>query len=477
MEASPEQVAATGAGPGGWGRDPIDADDGYRPAGSAGRQVPAWTLEKARTYSVAAYRSNPMARAIVDTYTSFAVGDHGVSYQCTNPEVRAVVEEFWTDPRNNVARLQELWLRDHMLTGESVLELMSGPVSGVVRFSPIDPAAVEDVSLHRGNPLWPAELLVRVGASDAEVFTVAGVDDATGLRDGQVQFWSSWKALMTDRRGFPFLGPVLDWLDAYDNVLSNLIDRTALARHLVYDVTVTGSDTDVKKYVADRGGTALPRSGSMEVHNEAVVIKPMTVQTGAEEDSVAAKSVLTLTAAGSGLSKVWLAEPEDANRATALTMAEPVRRRVGGVQQMWLANQTELVRFVVDRAVAAKRLRPTVTAADPRTGKEFEVPAAQCVIVTGPEVAAADAQFTAAVLLNLSTGLEQMVASGVLSREAAKVAAKKAWEQYVGVPYTSDLDSPDANPDDVATAVDDAGAASKLHKILSGPKRVGPVSA
>src|SRR5437016_5843546 len=91
VEASPEVLVATGARPGWYGRDPIDGDVGYRPAGAVSREAPWWTLERARAYSVAAYRSNPMATAIIDTYTAFCVGDSGLKIQATNPEVAAVV--------------------------------------------------------------------------------------------------------------------------------------------------------------------------------------------------------------------------------------------------------------------------------------------------------------------------------------------------------------------------------------------------
>jgi hypothetical protein len=47
--------------------------------------------------------------------------------------------------------------------------------------------------------------------------------------------------------------------------------------------------------------------------------------------------------------------------------------------------------------------------------------------------------------------------NGILTPAAAKVLTKKAWEQYAGVPYTADLDSPIANPDDIAQAIADAG--------------------
>lgn len=464
-EATATQLAASGAASS-YGYDPIDGERGWRPIGQQGpREVPYWTIEKARTHSVHAYRTNPMAKAIVDTYTSFCVGDSGVAPQVTNPEVLKVVDEFWNDPRNDLTAMQELLLRSNMLMGESVLELMVGGQSGVVRYCPIEPLRVTAVKLWHGNPLWPEALeLGGTGEGDGRRLTVAQVDDLTGLRDGEAMFWPSFKALDTDVRGTPFLMSVLDQLEAYDAVLSNLIDRTALARYLVWDVTVQGGQAEVDEFVAARGGLQVPPSGSIEVHNDTVTWEQKSVQTGAIEDSVAARQVLTQVAAGAGLAKTWLADPEDANRATSLTMAEPVRRRVGGIQKTWLSRQTDLARYSVDRAVAAHRLPRTVEATDPRTGQTFQVPASRAVTVTGPEIAAADAQIQAQVLLNLSTGLEKFVAAGVMTREAAKVAARKAWEAYVGVPYTAELDKPDADPDDIATAIDDAETARRKGK-------------
>lgn len=457
LETTDQQLVATGA-IGGWGGvDPVDGDVGWRPAGAKGlREVPWWTSEKARIYSVNAYRANPMARAVVDTFTAFSVGDAGVTYTVTNPDVRKVVDEFWTDPKNLLGQRQSMHLRSHMLMGESLWKMMVGQFSGVVRYCPIDVGRIGRIDVEAGNPLWPktAFLDVSVGSDGGTPLEIVQVDDATGLRTGEAIYWGSFKALDTDIRGYPFLAPILDQLDSYDTVLSNLIDRTALARYLVWDVEVQGDQAAVDRFIDRRGGTHVPPSGSIEVHNESVKWTPQQATTGAEQDSVAAQSVLTQVAGGSGLSKHWLAEPEGANRATSHTMAEPVRRRVASVQQLWIGYQTELIRYAVDRAVEAGRLPRTVEATDPKTGQSMELPAAMTVSVQGPEIAAADAQITATVLMNISTALQQMVEAGVLSQEASRVAAKKAWQDYMGIPYTADLDSPEANPDDVATAVD-----------------------
>lgn len=454
-EATRREVAMSGAA-GSYAADPIDGDTGYTRVGQSRREIPAFTLERARTYSIAAYRTNPMARAIIDTYVSFAVGDSGVSILCSDPQVRQTVDAWWTDPKNRLGQLQPAMMRDWMLMGEAAYEYLVGAATGVVRWSPIDPSIITNVELDRGNALWPKALQVRNTDSPTghDRLPIVTVNDMTELREGQVGFFPGWRALLTDRRGFPFLGPILDDLDSYGQVMSNLIDRTALARYMVWDVTVTGGQDQVDDFVRQRGGLHIPPSGTIEVHNDGVKWDPKVADTGSFEDTNTMTSILTSVAGGAGLAKTWLAESDGANRATSLSMAEPVRRRVGGVQQEWLSNMTEMARFAVDRAVAAGRLPATVATTNVN-GDTIQIPAADTVVVTGPEIAAADAQVTAAVLLNLSQALDHMVATNVLSTDAAALAAQKAWEQFVGQPFRPDLarkiaDDPTGAADDVA---------------------------
>lgn len=453
----------SGGGLGSGWVDPIDGDRGYRRAGGVfGRDVPDPTREKSRDYAVTSYRVHPMATAVIDTIVAFAVGDSGVSPMCTDPKVKQIVDEFWNDPANRLGSIQEVFLRSQLLLGEQLLELMVGDASGVVRFVPLEPSIIKSVSYRHGNPMWPDKVKLppnRDTDGNDEELTVVRVNDETGLREGNAMLWMPWRALNTDRRGVPYIHSILDWLDNHDLVLSNLIDRTAVARYVAYDVTLKGAQADVDGYVRQRGGTHLPPSGSIEVHNESVEWKPMQVSTGAQEDMSTNGAVLTNVAAGSGLARTWLADPEDSNRATSQSMAEPVRRRVGAVQRVWLEQMTELVRFAVDRAVAAKRLPANVEIEDPRTGELHEIPASQSVMVRGPEIAAEDSAYAAQVMLNLSTGLEKLMQMELLPKEAGALAAKKAWEDFMGVPYPVGLKiTSESNPADVAAAVDDAVA-------------------
>jgi hypothetical protein len=452
VEATPAQRVASGATVGGAGLlDPIDATQpvsqryGYRAVGTGrtNREIPERTRQQAQVDSITSFRTNPMARAMIGTYVAFCVGDSGLTVQCPIPEVAEVVDRFWTDPRNHFVHGQELMFQDWLIWGEQLQEMMTGPISGMVRRCPVDIGRISQVTLKDGNPLWPERVGITQDNTLGELlwFDVIDLDDVSGLRQGDAFYWPGFKTLETDTRGAPFLMPVLDWLDSYDMVLSNLIDRTALMRYISFDVTLDGADQDaVDAWVASRGGRTIPKSGTMEVHNDSVTMKPVTATTGAFEDVKTGQAVMTNMAAGAGLSRVWLAEPEDANRATSLTMAEPVRRRIGSIQRQWCAQIAEMCRFQVDQAVALGQL-PAFVELPQADGRVVTVPASQTVEVIGPQIAAADSQMMATVFMQLGQSLALMVQGGIMSPEAAREASRKAWTDYMGTPYRPELDA------------------------------------
>jgi hypothetical protein len=444
MDPTDSLLISSGAAGSGGVVDPIDGDRYYQPAGTSvgTRPVPTWTLEKSRAQSVAAYRANPMGRAIIDTYTSFCVGDTGVRPQSNVAEVQAVLDEFWTHPLVNLAENQELWLRSHLLNGESIVEALVGDLFGAVRLKPIDPTAIQSVRLRDGNPLWPREVTLLSTMGETVAVPIVAYSDLSGLREGTVFYRADWQSVVSDVRGLPFLTPALDWLAAYDRTLWNLIDRTAIARYLVWDVTVQGGDDDVRRFI-DQRGIDPPESGSIEVHNDGVSWEPKSAPSMAEEDSTTAQQVLTSVAGGVGLAKPWLSDPEGSNRASAVTMAEPVRRRIEGVQRQWLAFMREISRFVVDQAVRTGGCPRFVTIPDDADGGTREVAAWRTVEVIGPEIAATDASINATILSNVGAALVQLVPNGMLAPEAARRIAQKAWEDYMGQPWRPGLDDPE----------------------------------
>jgi hypothetical protein len=437
-----QQLWATGAA-GSFGYDPIDGDAGYTPLGVGTEQqrpIPVFTVEMARAQSVMVYRAHPMGRAIVDTYTGFAVGDTGVRPTSAVPEVQTVLDDFWSHPLVNLGARQDELLRSHLLYGETLIEAMVGELFGDVRLKPIDTTCVQSVSNREGNPWWPATVNMVLRTGELVALPAITYDTASGLRSGAVFWRADFRAVTSDTRGAPFLMPVLDWLAAYDRVLWNLVDRTALARYMIWKVTVDGDDDDVKAYVKARGTLDPPESGSVEVTNSGVKWEAMSPAQAGYEDTTTAAAVLTNVAGGVGLAKPWLADSEGANRATAVTMAEPVRRRVQNVQTKWLEFMGDVCRFVVDQAVRARQLPRFVTLPGAQADSTRNLEPWRTVQMVGPEVAVTDAQINATILANLAGAMGPLVQGGLIGPEAARAAVQRAWSDFMGQPWEPGLD-------------------------------------
>lgn len=437
-----QQLWATGAA-GAFGFDPIDGDSGYSPVGTGAEQqrpIPVFTMEMARAQSVMVYRAHPMGRAIIDTYTAFAVGDVGVRPTSAVPEVQAVLDAFWTHPLVKLGERQDELLRSHLLYGESLLEAMVGPMFGDVRLKPIDTTCVQSISNREGNPWWPETANVVLRSGEQLPLPIVAYDPTSGLRDGRVFWRADFRAVTSDTRGAPFLMPVLDWLAAYDRVLWNLVDRTALARYMIWKVTIDGDDDDVKAYVKARGTLDPPESGTVEVTNSSVKWEALTPAQAGYEDTTTAAAILTNVAGGVGLAKPWLADSEGANRATAVTMAEPVRRRVQNVQTDWLVFMGDVCRFVVDQAVRVGALPRYVTLPGDAEGETRNLEAWRTVQMVGPEVAVTDAQINATIIANLAGSLGTLVQGGLIGPEAARTAVRRAWSDFMGQPWEPGLD-------------------------------------
>jgi hypothetical protein len=195
---------------------------------------------------------------------------------------------------------QDLMLRSHLLLGESLLEMLTGPMSGVVRLSPIEPGRIDEVQLRGGNAWWPIGVTLdkMAGGDSGRQLSVVEVNDFTGLREGKAMFWAS----VQDARH----GRARVQLPRADPGSARLLRHGAVEPDRPYGAGPLhgvgrhrqGDQGAVDKFVADRRGTHVPPSGSVEVHNDSVKWEPKTVSTGAFEDAAAAQNVLTQIAAG-----------------------------------------------------------------------------------------------------------------------------------------------------------------------------------
>jgi hypothetical protein len=435
---------------------PIDPDDNlYRTAGGGLRDLQGATLRRAQDLSIDLYRRNPLANRIIKIYTTFMAGD-GFTISCDNPDVQQTADDFWYAERNEMDLNHRRFARDWLLYGEGIHPVATDD-TGNTTVGFIDPQRVDKITTSELNQLILEQVVLRRGNGDEEALDIIhrqtdpALDDL-GLLTGETFAWLHDR-IGAATRGTPFLLPILDWLDAYDQTLWELLERIKAVRAFFWDVGVVGGETEVE--AAKRvWGTTAPRSGSVRFRTDAMEINATQPNIGAHEDVAAATYILRMIATGAGLAPHWLGDPEDANRSTAEQMDIPVLRSLQDTQAIWKAQTEELVRFAVDRKVAAGMLPAVVPVHDEQGNPTGErAPAGELVEVVTPQLTDDEIEAAATSLAAVAGAFTQLDMLDVIDREAMRVVVRRLLPS-LGVPAD---ELPD--PDDEETTDEDLRAA------------------
>ena len=435
----------------------VDPDDAsYRRLGAAPRDLQGTTLIKAMDLSVALYRANPLANRIINIYRSFMSGT-GFDISSTSPQVDAVVADLWKGPRNRLDRNHSNYTRDHLLMGETHLPVAADE-TGNLTVGYIDPVTVEKIHRDPTNNMLLTDIEVRAGLTPVpETLGIVRMNtDPTepdaGLWKGQVCTWL-FDRIAAGTRGTPFLLPVLDWLDAYDQILWELLERQKALRAHFWAVTVQGGDTEVEKARALFGTTA-PRTGSVRYQTDAMKIDAVTPSLGTSEDVPAAQYQHRHIAAGVGLAPHWLGDPNDTNRSTAESMDVPVLRSLADTQDEWARNTVELAQVAVDAKVRAGMLASVLPVVD-ETGLQVrgsEKAAREHVKVTVPEIEDRKVAQAAGALASVAQAFVSLDMLGAVSRDTVSLVVRQMLPA-LGIP-AEELPDRDASPETEAQALE-----------------------
>lgn len=386
----------------------VDPDDDlFRTTGSGLRDLGGNVLRRAQDISVDLYRKNPLANRIIKIYTTFMAGD-GFTISCDNPEVQDIATEFWDAERNEMNLNHRRFARDYLLNGEAPHPVATDE-TGNTTIGYVDPQVISHIEASSFNRLILESVVLRHGADEENLAIVRREQDIlepeAGLLTGDIFFWLNDR-IGASTRGTPFLLPILDWLDAYDQTLWEMLERIKATRAFFWDVEVAGGADEIAA-AKKQWGTIAPRSGSVRYRTEAIKISAEQPDIGTEADVGAATYLLRLIATGAGLAPTWLGDPEDANRSTAEQMDKPVLRALQDTQVTWKADMEELLRFVVDRKVAAGMLERIVERHDEQDNPTGEmVPASSTVEVVVPAL-------TDDAIVDAATGLASMASAFV----------------------------------------------------------------
>ena len=417
------------------GTTSIDPDDHlYRRLSGGERELPEFIQQRAIRLSWQQWETNPLNHGIIETIKDHVVGG-GFRFEADDAEVQKVLEKHWNDQRNRWDLKQHDRVRELSLFGEQLYAVFVNEADGNVRIASIDPARVRDVWT---NPEDPDDVVAVVtnprglaGGSGADrVYRVIHQDenpesDSLGYLVGAVPgdtfnypgqkteheytgscFWFTVNKLTGARRGRPDLLSAIDWLDGYDQILFNFLDRTLMMNAFVWDVSLDGA-TNAQIDAWRKANGKPPKPGTVSVHNASEKWEAVSPQIIRGEQSVQEKAVKSQILSAPGLPPHWFGD-QDANRATAVEMGSPSIKRLQS-RQLYVKFMIEhILQFQVDQAVLKGRLPKPAE----NTRHEFKV--------LVPEMSPRDLTTASTSLVSIVNALLGAISANLIDEEEAR---------------------------------------------------------
>lgn len=360
----------------------------YRRLTQAARDLNPLIHERAIEIAAWLYDTNPLAKRLLELVRDFVIGE-GITVVAAESEVQEVIDDFWFDPYNNFDVKVYNKVLELGLFGELISSIAVNPIDGHVRLATVDPAMIADVITNpknvemvtalaiRAQPLqgsstiesyrlkmisleedpnseWYGRLVSVLTDMDGKVLDTYVQTDASGIAisnpipyDGSA-FYFRANNVSTSKRGRSDLLSLLDWVDAYDQVLFNEVDREILMRSFIWDVTLESADaTQMQQFVKDNQA---PKPGTIRVHNEKATWQAITPDLQSGDVAEGADLILSHIATGSGFPKTWLNGTMDVNKSASEELSEPAYKHLVARQKFVDAMFRFMIVFALDQA-------------------------------------------------------------------------------------------------------------------------------
>jgi hypothetical protein len=306
-------------------------DKGWqRLSGGAPAGLGGFTLDSQRNHAMRLWHYSPLARGIIEISLGFQLAD-GVTFTAADEFDQAIVDQFWRHPVNNFDTNLTKRVRSIMLTGEACWPVFTGEINGLQRIGDLHPSLIKEVIpdpdnsnqaigvVKRQTMHHPERIYRVINIGGDEMFSPTALAMRAGWNDGECHFFAINN--VAGLRGTGDLLPAIDWIEAYEHALFGELERWALLRSFIWDVTVQGAD----QAELDRRAESFkqPRPGDVRMHNEAETWTALAPDLGSYEVSNITRLLRNHILAALALPEHWVGGGGDVNRATAGEMDEP----------------------------------------------------------------------------------------------------------------------------------------------------------
>lgn len=289
----------------------IDSEDsGYTKLGDVeDKNITLDYLKKIRHEAWKAVLTNPLAKRQIRNVTSYLVG-RGLKISSPSIDAQEIIDDFIHDPEN----YWELFVREEsnrlQIDGEIIVLLFINTGNGKVMVRDIEPSEITEVIL---SPDDYRKILAlrrvhtrKIYSDDFKSFKTETIDEY--IKPGEPDpnneniirdfLFIKMPIIATQFRGIPELSSHLYWLKKYRQLLDARVVLNEGRAAFLWDVTVDGTDKDVKD-VREKNSKP-PRPGTVKFHNKQVTWEPKSLNINAQESEADLRAVKLMTVAGSG---------------------------------------------------------------------------------------------------------------------------------------------------------------------------------
>jgi len=279
----------------------------------------SYDRKKILDQAINAWRSNPIARRIIQLTTEFVIGD-GLAFQTTNARAQKFLNEFWNHPLNNLTEQLPEWADEAWRTGDLFI-LFSVDEGGMiyVRALPSESIGVIDTAEND----YRQELFYKRDEMDESPWSsFVGADRDPPYKSFVLHF--PLERAIGASFGESDLAPILYWIGLYRQWLE---DRARLNyfRQMFSFVLQRPftSQAEKEKYMRDFAAKLPKKSGGvlgLDPNESLTALFPNLAAFEAGADGLALKRMIAI---GAGIPLHYLAEPEESTRTTAEAAGTP----------------------------------------------------------------------------------------------------------------------------------------------------------
>lgn len=391
---------------------------GYTALGSKRTDITPYSQEKMLSTALTLYRSNHMAKRLLEIIVDFVLGD-GVKVvarhedDATRDAIQACLDDFWFDPINDMDRKNPQRLTELNLWGEVLMPVLVNEHTRRVRLGWIDPACIVAVEADKVTR-EPARVKLDV-VTAAEVLPGGG-EWLDVIRyshtDGQIVgdcFFYQINSIVSASRGMSEFFTSADWFEILDETMKVQSDRAKVLLEYIWDVTI--DDADAATIAAFTKQQRRPRPGSMRVHNQKVHWEAKAPNLAAYETSRQQRDLKSYLLGGFGYPSHWFGSGDEANLATAEMMSEPTRKALKRKTRQFTFMLKDVCRFVLVQAAQPGGMLAGL--------KGFN-PMESCFEITVPDIGGPDVAKVGAALQQVTTAIGLAQSSNLVTDETAR---------------------------------------------------------